>query len=164
MVEMQLQAARREITHLSEENNRFRAMLTQLTSEYHNLQMYVAASMQHCNGGSSAPAGTHNSQFPQVHKMEAESRPESGAASPERLPSATSLPGHQSPTSPDTNLQSGSWQGNKVQKISHNGVMNLPSTSLPITQVEADSNFKKARVSVRARSDAPTVTYPQFPS
>lgn len=42
----QLLAARMEISRLCEENDRFRAMLTHLTTEYHNLQMHVVASMQ----------------------------------------------------------------------------------------------------------------------
>lgn len=134
----ELLAARMEITRLSDENSRFRSMLTHLTSEYHTLQMHVVASMQR----QSVDSGTH------VQKVEADSRPDSGAASPE----SSGLP--PSPASPETSHQDG-WQANKAQKIAHNGVM-IP-TGTPITQVEADSNVKKARVSVRARSDAPTM-------
>jgi hypothetical protein len=141
-LELQLLAARMEITRLSDENSRFRSMLTHLTSEYHTLQMHVVASMQRQN----VDSGTH------LQKVEADSRPDSGAASPE----SSGLP--PSPASPDH--QDG-WQANKAQKIAHNGVM-IP-TGTPITQMEADSNVKKARVSVRARSDAPTVSSSENP-
>ncbi|KAG0579117.1 hypothetical protein KC19_4G074400 [Ceratodon purpureus] len=150
----ELLAARNEITRLSEENIRFRSMLTHLSSEYHNLQMHVVASVQRHNVDS-APSGTHSTQYAHVQKIEDDSRPGSGAASPVRSPSPTSLQGlPPSPISPEANLQDG-WQANKAQKITHNGMM-VP-TGTPITQVEADSNVKKARVSVRARSDAPTM-------
>lgn len=87
-----------------------------------------------------------------------------GTASPSgsemsSLKSSPSRPSHAaSPSQEADRMQEGaedqtSWRLNKVQKITHTDV---PS-GVPITQVEADPNIRKARVSVRARSDAPTV-------
>lgn len=42
----QVLGARIEIARLREENERYRSILTQLSSEYYNLQMHVVASMQ----------------------------------------------------------------------------------------------------------------------
>lgn len=87
-----------------------------------------------------------------------------GTASPSgsemsSLKSSPSRPSHAaSPSQEADRMQEGaedqtSWRLNKVQKITHTDV---PS-GVPITQVEADPNIRKARVSVRARSDAPTM-------
>lgn len=88
------------------------------------------------------------------------SRPGRLSESPERSPSPSQSHGHGPNSHPSsssqdemlrerTENQSG-WPPNKMLKTLHN-------THVPITQVEADSGARKARVSVRARSDAPTV-------
>ena len=95
------------------------------------------------------------------------SRPGSGTASPvlDRSPSPsppgpTPVPSH--PTSPSQEdhgqaEQNGMWQPNKMLKTLHQNNTNN-NNNMPITQVEADPSVRKARVSVRARSDAPTVS------
>lgn len=150
---LQLLAARIETTRLSEENKRFRSMLTHLTSEYHNLKMHVLASstQRHID---SAPTEMH-AQYAHAQTRGADSRPESTVASPEKPPSPTSFQGTPTPSS-SADHENG-WQANKAQKIAHNTVA-IPN-SVPITQVEADPHVKKARVSIRARSDAPTVRF-----
>lgn len=61
---LQLSAARLEISRLSEENGQFRSMLTHLTTEYHNLQMHVVASMRSQN-----EALNHSASTVQVLKL-----------------------------------------------------------------------------------------------
>ncbi|KAG0590349.1 hypothetical protein KC19_1G092200 [Ceratodon purpureus] len=107
---------------------------------------------------------TSHIQYAQVEKNEdtPKSRPGSGTATPERSPSpsslqATRLPISHSPSpsqEPEQLQDQNGWQANKAQKIAHNISV---SNGVPITQVEADPNVRKARVSVRARSDAPTM-------
>lgn len=64
-------------------------------------------------------------------------------AEPPMSPEPDQLPDNESP-----------WQASKAQKIAH---------AVPgVAQVEADPNVRKARVSVRARSDAPTVRQSTF--
>lgn len=187
----ELQAARMEISRLCEENDRFRAMLTHLTTEYHNLQMHVVASMQRhseslnhpvqspmsAQTGVPTPKSHHGlpvlpsqgetmlraspprSPAPELTPKQKRARSHIPAASPERSPSPSPSPAGQrppvsSPTSPETD-ENESWQGsNKVQKVARN---NSSPGAVPITHVEADHNVRKARVSVRARSDAPTM-------
>lgn len=100
------------------------------------------------------------------HRIPSSSRPGSGTASPvlDRSPSPsppgpTPVPSH--PTSPSQEdhgqaEQNGMWQPNKMLKTMHQN--NNNNNNMPITQVEADPSVRKARVSVRARSDAPTVS------
>jgi hypothetical protein len=167
----ELLAARMEISRLSEENGQFRSMLTHLTTEYHNLQMHVVASMQCQNEALNHSASTaqnasfgkglHGGPAPlpsQGEKMLRASPPKSPP--PEPAPAmkqqrrgsraahiqATSPERASSPTEADENE---SWQVNKAQKLSSDVSSGV--------HVEADPNVRKARVSVRARSDAPTM-------
>lgn len=105
-----------------------------------------------------------NSQVPKV-EVTTRSRPRTGSASPERSTSPTeSLQGCPPMLHPPSPAEESDQprkraseptehKANKSMKLAQNGA---PS-DVPVTQVEGDSNFRKARVSVRTRSDASTI-------
>ncbi|CAL9183365.1 unnamed protein product [Musa hybrid cultivar] len=165
----ELTAVQAELERMNQENNKLRLMLNQLTTNYNALQMQlVALTQQRRTSG--------NPQGPENKKMEEKSHAEhDGAVVPRRqfmdLGPGGDIdePSHSSSTSRDPCLSLRShtevsldhekhvreddraehgWNSNKTPRLA-------PSKS---AERADDATMRKARVSVRARSEAPTIT------
>ncbi|XP_065042694.1 uncharacterized protein LOC135675950 isoform X2 [Musa acuminata AAA Group] len=170
----ELTAVQAELARMNQENNKLRLMLNQLTTNYNALQMQlVALTQQRRTSG--------NPQEPENRKMEEKSHDKhDGAVVPRRqfmdLGPGGDIdePSHSSSTSRDPCLSLRShtevsldhekhvreddraehgWNSNKTPRLA-------PSKSAERAE---DATMRKARVSVRARSEAPTVDHRWMP-
>ncbi|CAK9219238.1 unnamed protein product [Sphagnum troendelagicum] len=163
--------AQAEITRLSEENNQLRLMLAHVTSEYHNLRLFLISAMQQERQLPTADAQSNQlSHLVQVLMEINPYRKMSQKAHLSKVAASSARAGHEQKAAPDRfhsnsphdqeedqsprHLQAAApqtetiadWQPHKLLKTSGTPLM-----------VEDQSGVRKARVSVRARSDAPTM-------
>ncbi|KAI3795725.1 hypothetical protein L1987_38382 [Smallanthus sonchifolius] len=141
-----------ELEKMSTENQRLRGMLSQVSNNYTALQIHVANEMQKQQN----QKVDHESEI--VQKQLIELGPTShDSLSEERTQSGSTLnPVELSKNGDKTSKRNGrectpdsdGWVSNKVPKL------NLPK----IVEQSNESNMRKARVSVRARSEAPMIT------
>ncbi|CAK9858804.1 unnamed protein product [Sphagnum jensenii] len=167
-------SAQAELGRLSEENKQLRTMLAHVTSEYQNLHLYLLSAMQKQNqraGPAPAAASQDDHQKPPLHSFSAhKDRVEEDSAIETKMVEASTHSELQAaaarsrPSSPqDVHTEeehsrqahiitetTADWQPHKMLKTASNAA--------PALMLETDqSGMRKARVSVRARSDAPTI-------
>ncbi|KAG1334942.1 WRKY transcription factor 42 [Cocos nucifera] len=180
----ELAAMQAELARMNEENQRLRGMLSQVTTNYNALQMHVVALMQQRNQKNGSPRGHEAVDEKTDGKIVPRQFIDLGPAANTDEPSQSSTEGgsrHVS-SSPPNNVEAGSmdyrlrgnntnkemvpfdhersnredspdpssegWNPNKAPKLA-------PSKSAEQTQ---EATMRKARVSVRARSEAPMIT------
>ncbi|KAL2495422.1 WRKY transcription factor 6 [Forsythia ovata] len=143
-----------ELERMNAENQRLRGMLTQVNGNYSALQMHLVALMQQQqnstahdstqeqekqeNGGATVPR-----QFLELCPASEIDEP-SNSSSEERTHSGSPFKKIGPPESPESD----SWAPNKTSKL---------NPSKPVDQ-STEATMKKARVSVRARSEAPMIS------
>ncbi|XP_059297204.1 WRKY transcription factor 6-like [Lycium ferocissimum] len=157
-----------ELGRMNVENQRLRGMLTQVSNNYAALQMHLAALMQQQN------SRTENTQDHKIVEAKSEEKMQEKIVPRQFLelgPSGDEL-SHNSHSSSEERTVSESSRKN-VQVTRHKGTIGreespeseswVPSTvpklnsSIPVDQA-TDATMRKARVSVRARSEAPMIT------
>ncbi|XP_031092622.1 probable WRKY transcription factor 31 [Ipomoea triloba] len=165
----ELVAVKAELERMSAENRVLRDMLSQVSDNYTNLQTQMMSLMQrqkdnHHNHGKIDEEDNSNSggiKFPRIF-MDlglATRRSNDGAVDEANLSSSPEGQNvrersSRSPTSREESPEKGSssgWGPNKVPRLDHG-----PESSSVDQATEA--TMRKARVSVRARSDAPMIT------
>ncbi|GFP79570.1 WRKY transcription factor 6 [Phtheirospermum japonicum] len=146
-----------EMERMNSENRRLRDMLNQVTNNYNGLQMHLLTLMQQ----QQQQADQRQEVADQEHKN---SHDNSGLLVPRQFmdlgfasnnddvslsPSEGRAMGKLSPASPEKDVEGGDEPDNKVAKHSHcpRGV-----------DQATEATMRKARVSVRARSEAPMIT------
>lgn len=144
---------------MNDENQRLRGMLTQVSSSYQALQMHLVALMQ-------ARAGGHAQLMPHV----AQALPATdGAAAvmaplPRQFlglgPAAAAEETSNSSTEVGSPRRSSSTGGNRRpdQQAAERGDSAPDSSARQQQQLAQEASMRKARVSVRARSEAPIVS------
>ena len=134
MVQQQLPALQAELGRMNEENQRLRGMLAQVTSSYQALQMHLLALMQ----PQPQPIPHLPPPPPRQPEEPASNSSTEVVGSPRRSSSATgnNKDLRQAPDSPDA--AAAGW--------------------LPAQGRQQEASMRKARVSVRARSQAPIVS------
>ncbi|XP_057996986.1 probable WRKY transcription factor 31 isoform X2 [Hevea brasiliensis] len=172
-----------ELQRMNAENQRFRDMLSQVTNNYNALQMHLAALMQHQqqqqnHGTEEVVQGKPDEKKLEVMQRKfldlgpsAETDEMSHSSSDERTRSATPQTNMETASvinngnqqenssirdgkrigredSPDSESQG--WNPSKVQKLSSPSNKGLDQST--------EATMRKARVSVRARSEAPMIT------
>ncbi|KAK4858800.1 hypothetical protein QYF36_022210 [Acer negundo] len=183
----QLQAG---LQQMNSENQKLREMLSQVTSNYHALQMHLVALMQQqqqnqiveggklsddkkpelmvprqfLDLGPSAAAAAEVDHEVSNNISSSEERTQSGT--PPNKTEIVSLDQENSSfrdgkrinreESPESETQGANWGPNKAQKLSNSTAAVAPTKS--IDQSSAEATMRKARVSVRARSEAPMIT------
>lgn len=153
---------------MNAENQRLRGMLTQVTNNYTALQMHLATLMQQQRQNISITQNTHDHNFQIVeaklnqekivprrflelgrsgndlsHNSNSSSEERTVSKSPRNDTQVTIMHNKGREESPESD----SWVPNKVPKL---------NSSMPIDPT-TDATMRKARVSVRARSEAPMV-------
>ncbi|CAM6069245.1 unnamed protein product [Sphagnum tenellum] len=163
--------AQAEITRLSEENNQLRLMLAHVTSEYHNLRLFLISAMQQERQFPTADAQSNQlSHLVQVLMEINPYRKMSQKAHLSKVAASSARAGHEQKTAPDRfhpnsphdheedqsprHLQAAAPQTETIADWQPHKLLKTNGTSL---MVEDQSGVRKARVSVRARSDAPTM-------
>ncbi|GMP73223.1 hypothetical protein CsSME_00031042 [Camellia sinensis var. sinensis] len=169
-----------ELEQMNAENQRLRGMLSQVSHNYSTLQMQLMTLMQHQQQQSSTmiveeDKKHHEAGGPVVPRQFMDLGPNaatetdepSRSSSEERTPSGSgSPPNHKNETVPfdqnksnyrdgkairrEESPESESWVSNKVPKL-----MNTTNKSV---EQASEATMRKARVSVRARSEAPMIT------
>uniref|UniRef100_A0A804J5Z1 WRKY domain-containing protein n=1 Tax=Musa acuminata subsp. malaccensis TaxID=214687 RepID=A0A804J5Z1_MUSAM len=154
----ELVAMQAELERTKEENQKLRAMLNQVTSNYNALQMHLVALVQQRRASGN----------PQGHDIEAKSsNKHEGIVVPRQFMDLgpggdIDEPSHSSTASRDRSLSLRShtakytredssdngWSPDKASKL----------TASKATEQAQDATMRKARVSVRARSEAPMIT------
>ncbi|OIT08408.1 PREDICTED: probable WRKY transcription factor 31 isoform X1 [Nicotiana attenuata] len=168
-----------ELERMNTENQRLKGMLTQVTNSYSALQMHLVTLMQQQQQLISRTESTHNHEVIEV-KSEEKNQEKDGNIVPRQFmelgPSSAKAdpmdePSQSHSTSEERTLsgsprnhmemsrdkaigreespESESWVPNKVPK--------LMNSSKPVEQT-AEATMRKARVSVRARSEAPMIS------
>ncbi|KAK1556466.1 hypothetical protein Q3G72_005424 [Acer saccharum] len=178
-----------DLQKMNLENQKLKEMLSQVTSNYHALQMHLVALMQHqqqnqiVEGGKLSDDKKPESVVPRQfldlgpsaaaaeidHEVSnnissSEERTQSGT--PPNKTDIVSLDQDNSSIrdgkrinreeSPESETQGGNWGPNKAQKLNNSTAAVAPAKS--IDQSSAEATMRKARVSVRARSEAPMIT------
>ncbi|KAK0579467.1 hypothetical protein LWI29_026722 [Acer saccharum] len=178
-----------DLQKMNLENQKLKEMLSQVTSNYHALQMHLVALMQHqqqnqiVEGGKLSDDKKPESMVPRQfldlgpsaaaaeidHEVSnnissSEERTQSGT--PPNKTDIVSLDQDNSSIrdgkrinreeSPESETQGGNWGPNKAQKLNNSTAAVAPAKS--IDQSSAEATMRKARVSVRARSEAPMIT------
>ncbi|CAK9217305.1 unnamed protein product [Sphagnum troendelagicum] len=163
--------AQAEITRLSEENNQLRLMLAHVTSEYHNLRLFLISAMQQERQFPTADAQSNQlSHLVQVLMEINPYRKMSQKAHLSKVAASSARAGHEQKAAPDRfhpnsphdheedqsprHLQAAAPQTETIADWQPHKLLKTNGTSL---MVEDQSGVRKARVSVRARSDAPTM-------
>ncbi|CAK9872359.1 unnamed protein product [Sphagnum jensenii] len=163
--------AQAEITRLSEENNQLRLMLAHVTSEYHNLRLFLISAMQQERQFPTADAQSNQlSHLVQVLMEINPYRKMSQKAHLSKVAASSARAGHEQKAAPDRfhpnsphdheedqsprHLQAAAPQTETIADWQPHKLLKTSGTSL---MVEDQSGVRKARVSVRARSDAPTM-------
>ncbi|XP_004231617.1 WRKY transcription factor 6 [Solanum lycopersicum] len=158
-----------ELRRMNAENQRLRGMLTQVTNNYTALQMHLATLMQQQRQNISITQNTHDHNFQIVeaklnqekivprrflelgrsgndlsHNSNSSSEERTVSKSPRNDTQVTIMHNKGREESPESD----SWVPNKVPKL---------NSSMPIDPT-TDATMRKARVSVRARSEAPMIS------
>ncbi|TMX03941.1 hypothetical protein EJD97_012933 [Solanum chilense] len=158
-----------ELRKMNAENQRLRGMLTQVTNNYTALQMHLATLMQQQRQNISITQNTHDHNFQIVeaklnqekivprrflelgrsgndlsHNSNSSSEERTVSKSPQNDTQVTIMHNKGREESPESD----SWVPNKVPKL---------NSSMPIDPT-TDATMRKARVSVRARSEAPMIS------
>ncbi|KAJ8550196.1 hypothetical protein K7X08_033903 [Anisodus acutangulus] len=162
---MELAQLQVELGRMNVENQRLRGMLTQVSNDYTALQMHLAALVQQI----SRTENTHDHKIVEAKSEEKKQEKIVPRQFMELGPSGDEL-SHNSHSSseertvsesPRNNVQvtrhrgreespeSQSWVPNKVPKL---------NSSMPVVDQATDATMRKARVSVRARSEAPMIS------
>ncbi|KAL0399835.1 UNVERIFIED_CONTAM: WRKY transcription factor 6 [Sesamum radiatum] len=141
-----------EMERMNTENQRLREMLNQVTNNYNGLQMHLLTLMQ--NGGSAEESknGQGNGQVVPRQFMDLGL---GAAADDDEVSLSTSSEGRtgrQQPPTPDKDIG-----GGDQDQCSENKVARLGHSSRNVDQA-TEATMRKARVSVRARSEAPMIT------
>lgn len=146
-----------EMERMNSENRRLKEMLDQVTNNYNSLQMHLLTLMQQqqqqtdqTGGGAEEHKNGHGNgllvprQFMDLGFAEAANNDETSLSSPE------GRTGRDMPPAPDKDVVGGEEQcpENKVPKLGH---------SPKSVDQTAEATMRKARVSVRARSEAAMV-------
>ncbi|KAK4398044.1 WRKY transcription factor 6 [Sesamum angolense] len=141
-----------EMERMNTENQRLREMLNQVTNNYNGLQMHLLTLMQ--NGGS-ADEGKSGQGNGQVVPRQFMDLGLGAAAEDDEVSLSTSSEGRtgrQQPPTPDKDVG-----GGDQDQCSENKVARLGHSSRNVDQA-TEATMRKARVSVRARSEAPMIT------
>ncbi|XP_015064265.1 WRKY transcription factor 6-like [Solanum pennellii] len=158
-----------ELRRMNAENQRLRGMLTQVTNNYTALQMHLATLMQQQRQNISITQNTHDHNFQIVeaklnqekivprrflelgrsgndlsHNSNSSSEERTVSKSPRNDTQVTIMHNKGREESPESD----SWVPKKVPKL---------NSSMPIDPT-TDATMRKARVSVRARSEAPMIS------
>ncbi|KAL5220119.1 hypothetical protein ABZP36_024832 [Zizania latifolia] len=171
----ELAAMQSELGRMNEENHRLRGMLTQVTTSYQALQMHLLALMQHrpqmmpptqplpppahqFQDGTKAEGAIVPRQFldlgPSGAGGEAGDEPSNSSTevgSPRRS-SSTGNKGQERGDSPDAPSTAAGWLPGRAMPPQLGGAL-----AKGHDQQAQDANMRKARVSVRARSEAPII-------
>ncbi|RRT34728.1 hypothetical protein B296_00056526 [Ensete ventricosum] len=157
----QLAAMQAEVARMKEENQRLRAVLGQVTTSYNSLHMHLTTLMQQRNQPETATPQAHEAAVEE--NIGAKDRDRGGVLVPrqfmdlgpaaddeETSDSSTASPDRSA--SPPANAEAGSaeqsWNPRKALKL---------NPTKPVDQAQ-EATMRKARVSVRARSEAPMIT------
>ncbi|KAL7212231.1 hypothetical protein ACSBR2_014997 [Camellia fascicularis] len=169
-----------ELEQMNAENQRLRGMLSQVSNNYSTLQMQLMTLMQHQQQQSSTmiveeDKKHHEAGGPVVPRQfmdlgpnaAAETDEPSRSSSEERTPSGTgSPPNHKNETvlfdQNKSNYRDGKAIRREESPESESGVSNkvpkLMNTTNNSVEQASEATMRKARVSVRARSEAPMIT------
>ncbi|XP_019170190.1 PREDICTED: probable WRKY transcription factor 31 isoform X2 [Ipomoea nil] len=172
-----------ELEKMNAENQRLRGMLSQVSTNYTALQQHLSNLMQHQNQQSSRIGSTQDREVadrkseekkpekeePTVPRQFLELVPGGGAAAAAQTDEAS----QSHTTSEERTLSAGSPRNNNTELSRHKGIIaredspdseswapnKLPklNPSKPVDQA-AEATMRKARVSVRARSEAPMIS------
>ncbi|KAJ8479024.1 hypothetical protein OPV22_022751 [Ensete ventricosum] len=157
----ELAAMQAEVARMKEENQRLRAVLGQVTTSYNSLHMHLTTLMQQRNQPETATPQAHEAAVEE--NIGAKDRDRGGVLVPrqfmdlgpaaddeETSDSSTASPDRSA--SPPANAEAGSaeqsWNPRKALKL---------NPTKPVDQAQ-EATMRKARVSVRARSEAPMIT------
>ncbi|KAK7264453.1 hypothetical protein RJT34_32062 [Clitoria ternatea] len=144
-----------DIQRMNAENQKLKEMLSHVSSNYANLQMHLAALMQQQRNTESTEHEVVERKLAEERKHEVgvETVPKqfldlgpsvSNSSSDERTRSSTPQ-NNKKDKDKDPDSESQGWDSNKLQKLN-------PPQSTP------EATMRKARVSVRARSEAPMIS------
>ncbi|KAH7682509.1 Amyloidogenic glycoprotein amyloid-beta peptide domain-containing protein [Dioscorea alata] len=139
---MSLEAMQAELGRMDEENKRLRVLLSQVTNNYNTLQAHLLAVMQQRDqSGHEVVQRQFIDLGPTVNTAVADTD--------EPSHSSTAGGSQEISTSPSNNIEVGSLGTEEKEKLSSNKNNE---------QASQEATMRKARVSVRARSEAPMIT------
>ncbi|KAL2931324.1 WRKY transcription factor 42 [Bienertia sinuspersici] len=171
-----------ELQRMNTENERLKSRLSQMNNDYQLLQMHLVNLMQQPqklrNSDATqneantqekgeekpivprqfldlVPGGNTETDEPTSQTLSDDDRTQERSGSPQNT---TSNNGkrirEESPEISDTQ----GWVHNKVPRLNHNNINVVKPNSPPVDQAAAEATMRKARVSVRARSEAPMIS------
>ncbi|WOK97284.1 putative WRKY transcription factor 31 [Canna indica] len=152
-----LAAIQAELERMNEENQKLRGMLSQVNTDYRALEMHLAALMQQRSNknqamGEKIEAKSSENDGVIVPRQFMDPGPAAAAAADEPSNSSTASPERSS--SPHEHIEVGSMD-NPEQSWNPNKALITKTSSEAQAQ---EATMRKARVSVRARSEAPMIT------
>ncbi|WOL02242.1 putative WRKY transcription factor 31 [Canna indica] len=171
----QIAAMQAELARMDEENQKLRGILSQVSSNYQALQMQLVTIMQqrnqHSNETLQAQQAMNKNTDQEEVKYGDNGRAlvprqfmELGRPAEEDAPSNSSTASRERSSSPPENGELASTMSYRLQKNEDNQKQEWnPNKSLKLTPATAgdqpqEATMRKARVSVRARSEAPMIT------
>ncbi|KAG9150030.1 hypothetical protein Leryth_010096 [Lithospermum erythrorhizon] len=145
-----------EMERVKTENGRLRDMLNQVTTDYNTLQMHFMVIMQKQQHKKQVEdlSTEENGELGGLHKNNnnTEGRGSGGDKSTESKESGGGDGGEESPDK--DSFSPSAWGGtHKVSRLN-----SLPKSTTDANDQAAEATMRKARVSVRARSEAPMIT------
>ncbi|KAF2304914.1 hypothetical protein GH714_000473 [Hevea brasiliensis] len=143
-----------ELQRMNAENQRFRDMLSQVTNNYNALQIHLVALMQHQqqqqNHGTEANQDEVVQGKPDEKKLETNMETASVINNGNQQENSSIRDGKRIGREDSPDSESQGWNPSKVQKLSSPSNKGLDQST--------EATMRKARVSVRARSEAPMIT------